>query len=138
MRVDGLKDLRVYDAGDVMLYSGDIEQAVRLIEEDVYKITAAGAIPIILGGDHTIAWPDHTGVARHHGFGNVSMIHFDAHADTGDILNGSLVGHGTPMRRLIESGACAETGSCSWDCADTGPTSPFCSGWPPTACGPTR
>ena len=105
LRVDGLKDLRVYDAGDVMLYSGDIEQAVKLIEEDVHKITAAGAIPIILGGDHTIAWPDHTGVARHHGFGNVSMIHFDAHADTGDIHNGSLVGHGTPMRRLIESGA---------------------------------
>jgi agmatinase len=33
------------------------------------------------------------------------MIHFDAHADTGDLQNGSLVGHGTPMRRLIESGA---------------------------------
>ncbi len=45
LRVDGLKDLRVYDAGDVMLYSGDIEQAVKMIEEDVYKkITAAGAI----------------------------------------------------------------------------------------------
>ena len=59
LRVDGLKDLRVYDAGDVMLYSGNIEQAVKLIESDVYKISAAGAIPIILGGDHTIAWPDH-------------------------------------------------------------------------------
>ena len=33
------------------------------------------------------------------------MIHFDAHADTGDIEFGSLVGHGQPMRRLIESGA---------------------------------
>ncbi|MCK0176997.1 agmatinase [Mycolicibacterium sp. F2034L] len=105
LRVDGLTDLRVYDAGDVTLYSGDVEQAVRLIEEDVYKISSAGAVPIVLGGDHTIAWPDHTGVARHHGFGKVSMIHFDAHADTGDIHLGSLVGHGLPMRRLIESGA---------------------------------
>ena len=34
LRVDGLKDLRVYDAGDVMLYSGNIEQAVTMIEED--------------------------------------------------------------------------------------------------------
>ena len=34
------------------------------------------------------------------------MIHFDAHADTGDIQFGSLIGHGLPMRRLIESGAC--------------------------------
>jgi agmatinase len=35
----------------------------------------------------------------------VSLIHFDAHADTGDSQFGSLYGHGTPMRRLIESGA---------------------------------
>ena len=33
------------------------------------------------------------------------MIHFDAHADTGNTQFGSLYGHGTPMRRLIESGA---------------------------------
>jgi agmatinase len=59
-----------------------------------------------LGGDHTIALPDVSGVARHVGWGRVSVIHFDAHADTGDIQMGSLYGHGTPMRRLIESGAC--------------------------------
>jgi arginase family enzyme len=35
----------------------------------------------------------------------VSLIHFDAHADTGDTQFGSLYGHGTPMRRLIDSGA---------------------------------
>ena len=39
------------------------------------------------------------------GHGRISMIHFDAHADTGDIEFGSLWGHGQPMRRLIESGA---------------------------------
>src|SRR6266542_1705100 len=49
--------------------------------------------------------PDATGVARHLGFGRVSVVHFDAHADTGDTQFGSLLGHGTPMRRLIESGA---------------------------------
>jgi agmatinase len=63
-------------------------------------------VPIILGGDHTIALPDVTGVARHVGWGRVSVIHFDAHADTGNTQWGSLHGHGTPMRRLIESGAC--------------------------------
>ena len=47
-----------------------------------------------------------TGVARHVGFGKVAVIHFDAHADTGETQFGSLYGHGTPMRRLIESGAC--------------------------------
>ncbi|BCB85068.1 hypothetical protein Psuf_023810 [Phytohabitans suffuscus] len=59
----------------------------------------------MLGGDHSITLPDAKGVARHHGYGNVSMVHFDAHADTGEIEFGSLYGHGLPMRRLIESGA---------------------------------
>ena len=44
-------------------------------------------------------------MAQHHGQGRVSMIHFDAHADTGNVEFGSLIGHGQPMRRLIESGA---------------------------------
>ena len=69
------------------------------------QASEAGAIPVILGGDHTIAYPDATGVARHVGWGRLSVIHFDAHADTGDTQFGSLYGHGTPMRRLIESGA---------------------------------
>ncbi|MEV4460293.1 agmatinase [Microbispora sp. NPDC049633] len=105
LRVDALKDLRVLDAGDVETYAGDIEGSLRAIEDAVAAIAASGAIPVVLGGDHTIALPDATGVARHHGFGRVSMIHFDAHADTGDIEFGHLHGHGQPMRRLIESGA---------------------------------
>ncbi|MBO3750958.1 agmatinase [Streptosporangiaceae bacterium NEAU-GS5] len=105
LRVDALKDIRVLDAGDVECYSGDIETSIRNIEDAVHTISASGAIPLILGGDHTIALPDARGVARHHGFGRISMIHFDAHADTGNIAFGHLYGHGQPMRRLIESGA---------------------------------
>jgi len=44
-------------------------------------------------------------VARAVGWGRVSVLHFDAHADTGDHEFGSLIGHGQPMRLLIESGA---------------------------------
>ena len=105
LRVDGLRDLRVVDAGDVEMYAGDIEASISAIETAVHTIAASGAIPVVLGGDHTVALPNATGVARHHGFGRVSMIHFDAHADTGDIEFGHLHGHGQPMRRLIESGA---------------------------------
>jgi agmatinase len=104
--VDPLKDLDVVDLGDVEMPSGDTEKSLRLLEERVTAVAAAGVIPIVLGGDHTIALPDVTGVARHVGWGRVSVIHFDAHADTGDTQMGSLYGHGTPMRRLIESGAC--------------------------------
>ncbi len=105
MRVDGLKDLKVVDAGDVELYSGDAARSCADLEVEIEKIARTGAIPIVLGGDHTITWPDATGVARAHGWGRIGVIHFDAHADTGDISFGSLIGHGQPMRRLIESGA---------------------------------
>jgi agmatinase len=105
MRVDGLQDMRVVDAGDVELYSGDAVKSCADLEVVIERIARTGAIPLVLGGDHTITWPDVTGVARARGWGKVSVIHFDAHADTGDIEFGSLVGHGQPMRRLIESGA---------------------------------
>lgn len=105
MRVDGLRDLRVVDAGDVELFSGDAARSCADLERVIERIAASGAIPLVLGGDHTITWPDVTGVARARGWGRVAVLHFDAHADTGDIEFGSLIGHGQPMRRLIESGA---------------------------------
>jgi agmatinase len=71
----------------------------------VEKIVRAGAVPVILGGDHSIAFADGTGVARARGAGTFGFIHFDAHTDTGETHYGMLHGHGTPMRRLIESGA---------------------------------
>jgi agmatinase len=84
---------------------GDIERSIGALADAVHTVASAGAVPVVLGGDHTIVLPDATGVARQHGFGRVSMVHFDAHADTGETLFGSLYGHSTPMRRLIESGA---------------------------------
>ncbi len=104
--VDPLVELGVVDLGDVEMPSGDTERSLRALEARVTAVAAAGVIPVILGGDHTIALPDVTGLARHVGWGRVSVIHFDAHADTGNTQMGSLYGHGTPMRRLIESGAC--------------------------------
>ncbi|MGZ4507373.1 MAG: agmatinase [Blastococcus sp.] len=105
LRTDGLADLRVLDAGDVEMYSGDITTALSSLTGAVATVARAGAIPVVLGGDHSITYADATGVADALGAGRVSMIHFDAHADTGDIEFGSLWGHGQPMRRLIESGA---------------------------------
>jgi agmatinase len=138
LRVDALRDIRVVDAGDVEMYSGDVETAIGALEDAVHTVSASGAVPLVLGGDHTIALPDARGVARHLGYGRVSMIHFDAHADTGNIEFGSLYGHGQPMRRLIESGALRGTGSCSSGCAATGRSRRPCRGWPSRTCAPSR
>lgn len=105
LRVDGLKELKVFDAGDLLMPPGDLVAALEVLKQATEKISRAGAIAIVLGGDHSIASADVAGIAAHRGMGKVSMIHFDAHADTGDLQFGALVGHGTPMRRLIDSGA---------------------------------
>ena len=92
--VDGLQDLRVVDMGDVEMYSGDAVRSCAALEAVIEKVARAGAVPLVLGGDHTITWPDATGVARGlDAWGRIALIHFDAHADTGDIEFGSLIGH---------------------------------------------
>jgi agmatinase len=103
--VDPLVDLPVVDAGDAAIVGGYITPSLTNIERWVHGIASRGGVPIVLGGDHTITFPDASGVARHHGFGSIALVHFDAHADTADEQWGQLHGHGTPMRRLIESGA---------------------------------
>lgn len=105
LRVDGLKELKVRDAGDLLMPGGDLVTSLEVLAKATEKLSREGKIPVVLGGDHSIASADVMGIARHRGMGKISMIHFDAHADTGNTQFGALVGHGTPMRRLIESGA---------------------------------
>jgi len=104
LRIDALKTMKVVDAGDLMMPGGDLFASLEVLAEATEKISRAGAIPVILGGDHSIASADVAGIARHRGLGTISMIHFDAHADTGEDQFGALIGHGTPMRRLIDNG----------------------------------
>ena len=103
--VDPLRELCVVDVGDVEMPSGETERSLKALEAVVSEVAATGAIPVILGGDHTIAYPDVMGVVRHFEQGKVAVIHFDAHADTGDTHFGSPWGHGTSMRRILEDGS---------------------------------
>jgi agmatinase len=74
------------------------------IREMVREIAATGAIPMIVGGDHSIEYPNVAGVADVYGDKNVGVIHFDAHYDAGDSVAGHLISHSQPIRRLIEEG----------------------------------
>jgi agmatinase len=103
LRVDPLVDLGVVDVGDLELHSGDVVDALDRLRAAVGTIAAADAIPVVLGGDHTIAAADIPAVAARCAPGRLAVVHFDAHADTGDKhFNGSSFGHGTPMRRVLE------------------------------------
>jgi agmatinase len=97
--------LEVVDYGDAHCPHGQTEVSHANIHRRVHEVASRGIVPIVLGGDHSITWPAATAVADVHGHGNVGVVHFDAHADTGDVIDGNLASHGTPIRRLIESGA---------------------------------
>ena len=99
------EELTVVDAGDANIVPAYWERGHAMIYRKVREVAATGAIPIILGGDHSITWPSASAIAEVRRPGSIGVVHFDAHADTAPDSFGQLASHGTPMRRLIESGA---------------------------------
>jgi agmatinase len=98
---DWSEALRVVDYGDAPVVPADPAASHRGIQSVVSEVRGAGAIPLILGGDHSITEPCVRGCASG---GPIGLIHFDAHTDTASELWGVELSHGTPMRRLVEQG----------------------------------
>jgi agmatinase len=99
--VDWSEALRVVDYGDAPVVPTDPAASHRGIQSVVAEVRAAGAIPLILGGDHSITEPCVRGCASTRPLG---LIHFDAHTDTAPELWGMELSHGTPMHGLVEHG----------------------------------
>ncbi len=88
------------DLGNIPVLNGYTLESLTLITEYVFKVLNAGAIPIVFGGDHLIAYAELKAYAKK--YGPVAMVHFDSHNDTSDY--GVEWVHGTPFRRAIEDG----------------------------------
>jgi agmatinase len=101
-KIDAFAELRVIDFGDAPVLPADPVRTHAAIEATVGEVLDAGLLPIVLGGDHSIAEPDVRACARRHG--PVGLVHFDTHTDTGTEVFGVEVSHGTPMYRLVRDG----------------------------------
>jgi agmatinase len=101
-KIDAFAELRVVDFGDAPVLPADAARSHAAIEQTVGAVVAAGLIPIVLGGDHSIAEPDVRACVKRHG--PVGLVHFDTHTDTGTEVFGVEVSHGTPMFRLVRDG----------------------------------
>jgi agmatinase len=101
-KVDAFEELKIVDFGDAAVLPADAARSHEAIFELVGQVLDAGVLPIVLGGDHSIAEPDIRAVAVRHG--PVGLVHFDTHTDTGREVFGVEVSHGTPMFRLVEDG----------------------------------
>ena len=94
--------LQVADIGDVPINTFDLKKTVDIITEYYHGVLGHGAIPLTLGGDHTLTWPILRAIKARHG--PVALIHVDAHADINDTMFGEKVAHGCPFRRAWEDG----------------------------------
>ncbi len=92
--------LQVADIGDVPINTFDLKKTVDIIANFHKDVLAHGAIPLTLGGDHTLTWPILRAMREKHG--PVALIHVDAHADINDTMFGEKVAHGCPFRRAWE------------------------------------
>jgi agmatinase len=101
-KVDAFTDLRVVDFGDAAVVPADPGRSHVAIEAIVGQVLAAGAMPFVLGGDHSVTEPSLRACAAVHG--PVGIVHFDTHTDTGVEVFGVERSHGTFMRRVVEAG----------------------------------
>jgi agmatinase len=101
-KLDAFAELRIVDFGDAPVIPANVERSHGAIEETVGHVLAAGAIPVIIGGDHSITEPNASACAAVGG--PVGLVHFDTHTDTGSEVFGAKLSHGTVMRRIVEAG----------------------------------
>ncbi len=104
-KVAPFERLRVADAGDVDASPVSLENAHAAIDRAVAGIVSAGAIPLVVGGDHSISLPVLRALARAHG--PLALVQFDSHVDTWEQDFGSAYFHGSPFwhavkERLVE------------------------------------
>lgn len=90
----------VADIGDVAINTFNAPKCVPIIRDFVAEVLDHGAIPIGIGGDHTVTHPVLQAIAAHHG--PVGVVHVDAHADVNRTMFGEPINHGSWLRRAIE------------------------------------
>ena len=101
-QVNPFTDLQVIDFGDAPVVPADARRSHQAIEDTVGAVARAGVVPLVLGGDHSIAEPDVRACAAVHG--PLGLVQLDTHTDTATEVFGVEFSHGTPMRTLVDAG----------------------------------
>ena len=102
--LDPFAVLTVVDHGDAPVAPGDLLASHAHLAGSLRGVLAAGAMPFVLGGDHSLSLPTLAVLAEHFGPDGYAVVHFDTHADTAAELYGVRVSHGTPFRVAVEEG----------------------------------
>jgi agmatinase len=101
VNVNPFQELTVVDYGDGPVEPFSADRTAPAMRKFVREVVDAGAIPIVVGGDHSLMWPDAAAMQDVYGRGKVGVIHFDAHYDAAENAMGHATSHGRPVRNLI-------------------------------------
>lgn len=102
--VDPSDELNIADYGDIAIDYMSAERTVAHVRDEVRQIAETGAIPFVVGGDHSLEYPDVAAITDVYGKGKVGVVHFDAHYDAGTGFTAHLLTHGSPVYRLVKEG----------------------------------
>lgn len=102
--IDPKAVLKIVDFGDIEAVPSDLLASHALLRSHVSMILEKGAVPIVLGGDHSLSAPVMQAIADQHGPDGYAVIHFDTHADTGFLEEPTSYNHGTPFYRGVSEG----------------------------------
>jgi agmatinase len=103
VQVDAGKVLNIVDYGDVAIDNASTERSMEEVRRVVREIAETGAVPVIIGGDHSLEYPNVAALADVYGKEKVSVIHFDSHYDAW-WGRAHLISHGAPVYRLLMEG----------------------------------
>lgn len=101
--VNPSKELNIVDYGDIAVDNMSTERTVHHVRERVAEIARTGAIPFIVGGDHSLEYPNLAALADVHGKGSFGVVHFDSHFDAGK-EGIHFITHGAPVYRAVKEG----------------------------------
>ena len=103
VQINPRRVLNMVDYGDVAIDNASTERSMQHVREIVREIAETGAVPMIVGGDHSLEYPNVAALADVYGKEKVSVIHFDSHYDAwwGQV---DLISHGAPVYRLLNEG----------------------------------
>jgi arginase len=100
-QVNPSQGLNIVDYGDIAIDNDSTERSMQHVRQIVREIAQTGAVPFIIGGDHSLEYPNVAALVDVYGKGNLSVIHFDAHHDVGMGDSPHHISHGQPIYRLM-------------------------------------
>lgn len=99
---DLVEESRLVDCGDCSVVLGSAAKTFERAQADISQIVAGGAMPVVLGGEHSVTIPAVNAIREH--VADPGLVLIDTHLDTAQDVGGELLTHCAPISRAVDAG----------------------------------